>query len=568
MRPARLARAIAAVAVAVTLLVVGSGPAQPKTYFVPVTGSLVVHGFGYGHGHGMSQYGAQGAALAGRSYRQILNYYYPHTRLVRRKGPIRVLITADKSPAVVVMPARGLSVRDPAGDKSWTLPNPARIDRWRLKPMKGKPSRTVVAYQAGDHWHRWNVPGRGSFAGDAQFDADRAIGLVLPDSTVLRYHGALRAAVPDSGSRSRDTVNVVSLDDYVRGVIAAEMPASWAQPALRAQAVAARTYGTYLRRANVGHYYQICDTTACQVYGGASAQARSTNTAVNKTARRILTYRGEPALTQFSASSGGWTSAGGQPYLPARKDRYDGWPGNGVHRWSVRISTGELESAYPQLGRLQAIRVTEREGHGKWGGRVSQLSLEGSEASVRLTGDEFRWLYGLRSTWFSVEPTPIIAAWRHLGGRTSPLGAPKSPEQPVSASHAPLGARQTFAHGRFYWSRPTGALPLRGPILHRYRYAGGPVSRYGFPMTNVMPTAGGGSKARFQRGMFFHSAATGPRPVYGRILDAYARRHYSAGRLGYPVTSVRKTDHGLRSRFQHGTISWQRQTDKIKVVVR
>lgn len=562
-------RGVAAVVTAVAFTALAApAPAAARTYYVPVTGTLVLHGHGYGHGHGMSQYGAQGAALAGKSYREILKFYYPHTQLAKHDGPIRVLLTADTSSDVVVRPVRGLIVRDVADRKAWALPGRAAIDTWRLKPTGSDPTRTSVQYHDSRGWHRWAVPGRDTFAGDAQFEADRAMGLVLPSGSVVRYRGALRAAVPYAGSTVRDTVSVLPMDDYVRGVIAREVPASWAPAALRSQAVAARTYAAYLQRANAGRYYQICDTTACQVYGGASAETRATDAAVKATAGQILTYDGRPAFTQFSASSGGRTASGGQPYLPAKRDPYDGWDGNTVHSWTARITTASLESRYPQLGRLEAVHVTSRDGNGKWGGRVRQVVLDGSRSNVALSGDDLRWAYGLRSTWFTFEPTPIITAWRQLGGAKSRLGTPKSVEEQVTDTHGDLGARQVFENGRMYWTRDTGAQALRGPILRRYRHAGGPGSRYGFPVSGVQRTADGGSKARFDTGMFFRSKATGPRPVYGRILAAYGNRHFSAGRLGYPVTAVTPIQGGLRSHFQHGTITWDRSTDKVTVVVR
>jgi uncharacterized protein with LGFP repeats len=186
---------------------------------------------------------------------------------------------------------------------------------------------------------------------------------------------------------------------------------------------------------------------------------------------------------------------------------------------------------------------------------------------VSLSGDDMRWAYGLRSNWFTIEPTPIIEAWRKLGGNRSALGAPRSAEELVTGPRGREGARQVFADGRMFWSRATGAHELHGPILRRYQHAGGAGSRHGFPLTGVKRTAEGGAKVRFQTGMFFWSRATGPRPVYGRILAAYGNRHFSAGRLGYPVTPVQQIEGGLRSRFQHGTISWDRSTDKVTVTV-
>ena len=71
-----------------------------------------------------------------------------------------------------------------------------------------------------------------------------------------------------------------------------------------------------------------------------SAEFSSTNEATTATAGQIRTYHGAPAFTQFSASSGGWTSDGGKPYLPAQKDPYDGWSGNRVHTWSTTVTSG------------------------------------------------------------------------------------------------------------------------------------------------------------------------------------------------------------------------------------
>jgi SpoIID/LytB domain protein len=190
------------------------------------------------------------------------------------------------------------------------------------------------------------------------------------------------------------------MDNYLRGVVPLEMPASWSKQALRAQAVVARTYAAFERRAHRRGHYQICDTTSCQVYGGASAEYRRTNRAVRKTAGRIVTYRGRPAFTQFSSSSGGWTSAGGQRYLAARRDPWDDWPGNSVHTWTTTIDASRLENSYPGIGRLKRMRV-HRDGNGHWGGRIVTATLVGSAGRVTVTGDSLRWAFGLRSTWFN-----------------------------------------------------------------------------------------------------------------------------------------------------------------------
>ena len=112
-------------------------------------------------------------------------------------------------------------------------------------------------------------------SGDAQFSAGgRPITLVTPGGRVA-YRGILRSATPsdlEPGAVDRDTVNVVPLDDYVRGVVPQEVPAQWPTQTVRSQAVAARTYAAHEAAAPADRHYQLCDTAHCQVYGGFSAE--------------------------------------------------------------------------------------------------------------------------------------------------------------------------------------------------------------------------------------------------------------------------------------------------------
>ena len=401
------------VAAAATTLVVplvaalpGTGATAEPADFVPFAKTWTIDGHGYGHGHGMSQYGAQGAALQGLSYADILNFYYPGTRSAQGNRRIRVLIGADWTSDLQVRPRRGLKVRDLTDNASWTLPARGGVDRWQLRPVTA--ASTVVRYHDSVGWHRWGIPdGRGTFAGDAQFRAPGGLTLLVPgggDVVPRKYRGVLRMVQPYRAAPVRDTVNVVTLDEYVKGVVPDEMPTSWHPQALRAQAVAARTFAAWQRAQNTDRYYQICDTLACQVYGGRDAEVASTNDAVMATAGQILTYDGKPALTQFSASSGGWTAAGGVSYLPAKRDPYDRFDGNDMHDWTVTVTPASLARTNPEIGKLVSLRVTQRDGHGEWRGRVQQIVLEGTRGTASLTGDEFRWHYDLRSTWFAITP--------------------------------------------------------------------------------------------------------------------------------------------------------------------
>jgi stage II sporulation protein D len=557
--PLRLAAgslvATLALAASMTVAVGGSARAD-QTYYVPVSRSWVLLGHGFGHGHGMSQYGAQGAALQGVGYRGIIGFYYPHTTWARAKGKIRVLISAATSSDLVVQPAKRLTVRDLRDGAHWRLPHRGGIDLWRLTPVRD--GSTAVQFHNAKGWHHWRIPdGRASFRSDGQFQAARPLNLVLASGT-RRYRGALRLVRPAPGSSSRDTVNVLSMDAYVQGVVPYEMPASWRQQALRAQAVAARTFAAWERSQHAHGSSQICDTTSCQVYGGVAAEQRSSNVAVHATAGQIVTYHGRPAMTQFSSSSGGWTVSGGIAYLPARADPYDGFAANPMHSWRKRVSTASLHRAYPGIGRLVDLRVTSRDGHGAWQGRIERAVLEGTKGRVHVTGDDLRWHYGLLSAWFAVKSTAITKRWRNLGGKRSPLGRATSGEYRVLH-----GAAQNFARGRILWNRRTGAHELTGAILGKYRVVGGPASRLGWPVTGMSPAPRHGNKARFQRGAIYTHRGAGSHLVFGPVMDRWRRSGGANGSFGYPTRDLQLVRGGVVGRFQHGVIRWDRSSNRF-----
>ena len=282
---------------------------------VPHQATITIRGHGFGHGHGMSQYGAEGAAREGLTYRQIADFYYQGTSWGTARGRVDVLITGDTSDDLVVLARKGLVLRDRATGEKTELPDNGAT-RWRIVPAKGGQSR--VGYLDGT-WHSW-----GTLKGEGEFSAHaKPVTLVTPSGN-RAYRGRLRAAAPSDGSTARSTVNDVSLESYLKGVVPLEMPALWSPEAVRAQAVAARTYAAYERDHPLGSDYQICDTSSCQVYGGYDAEHPASNSAVDATRQQVLLASGKPAFTQFGASSGGWTSAGSVSYLPARQDPYDG----------------------------------------------------------------------------------------------------------------------------------------------------------------------------------------------------------------------------------------------------
>jgi stage II sporulation protein D len=400
-RPTPLTAAVTGVLTAVALALGGASVAEGAgavpSVRVPDHATLKISGRGFGHGHGMSQYGAQGAARQGRSAQQIVAFYYPGTKTGRAGGKVKVLISADTDNNTTVLTSPGLRVVDLGNGSSHPVPTAGAIGkatRWRLSPARA--GRTTVAYRT-ETWHTWRT-----LAGDGEFLASRPLTLVVGSGNVT-YRGILQSRTPLGGPATRRiTVNKVSLEAYVQGVIPREMPASWLPAALRAQAIAARTYASFEARSSTDPLVNLCDTSACQVYGGKSAEFSTTNEATAKTAGVIRTFHGAPAFTQFSASNGGWLAKGSQPYLVAKKDPFDPWSGNPYRSWTVNVTAAAVEKAFPGIGNLTNISVTARDGHGVLGGRVLRMKLVGSTGTATPSGDTFRIALGLRSTWFAV----------------------------------------------------------------------------------------------------------------------------------------------------------------------
>jgi len=384
---------VLALAATVAATLVGSSPASADTsYTVPTPATITITGDGYGHGKGMSQYGAYGAARQGLTFKQIVTFYYPSTALGETGCQVKVLISADDDRDLVVDAARGLTVRALASGRSWK-PDVPRASRWRILPSG---SRTQISYRTSG-WHSWRT-----VRGDVQLSAgSRPLTLRTPDGPVA-YRGALRSTFRND---TRVTVNVVPMESYVRGVVPSEMYAPWPQQALRAQAVASRTYAAYEREHTSNTAYDLCDTAACQAYGGYTAEAASSDDAVAATARRIVTYQGATAFAQFSASNGGWTVAGQFPYLPAQQDPYEG-TSKDYYRWSVTLTDADIEKAF-NLEDLTSIGIETRDGNDRdagRGGRVDTVRLVSSGGfDGTVSGEKFRSKFGMRSTLFSID---------------------------------------------------------------------------------------------------------------------------------------------------------------------
>jgi stage II sporulation protein D len=401
-RPGRLLGLAVVSAVLSTLLLVDALPARADPVVAPKSGSFTVRGSGWGHGWGMSQYGAYGAARQGLSWPRILAFYYPGT--VRTSLPprsmLKVWVTSDNDGSLRVLPSPGLNVRDGVGGR-FTVPTGSKYVSWRVARYG---SGYRLTYRTADG--RNVVQRTGLSKGTWSFySPSRSVRVLLPSGSIRTYRGSM--ALIKWGTSGR-TINRVLVEDYVRGVVPAEMPTSWPADAVRAQAVAARSYAVRLRTTRRYASYDLCDTTACQVYRGMGAETPAGDAAVRATKGTILTYRGAVALTQFASSNGGHSAQGDFPYLRPKPDPYDGAVRS--QAWTRTVTAAQVERAWPSVGSLRGLQVTARDGAGSWGGRVSTVKVIGSRGTVSVAGSTFQSRFSLRSRLFTITGASPAAA--------------------------------------------------------------------------------------------------------------------------------------------------------------
>jgi SpoIID/LytB domain protein len=340
----------------------------------------------------MSQWGAYGAASVGRlSWQSILAFYYPGTRLANLGNPtIRVRLDVVSRTAMELPAQSGLRF---AGALLPTTISGAKITGYRVA------SRSAGGLQVSVHTSAGWKPYRSSGSPAAFTSPSGQVVVKIAGGAGRAYRGSVVAN--RASSTTILPVSVLPMESYLRAVVPAEMPASWHTNALRAQAVAARTYADFDRvRAPAGRTYDTCDTTSCQMYSGVPAEAAAANTAIAATAGKILTSGGRPAFTQFGSANGGWSSAGSQPYLVAKADPYDGAIANGANSWTKSVTVASIQAHWPAIGTYRGLRIVTRDGHGQWGGRVLKAVIVGSAGSVSTTGAAIRSALGLRSEWF------------------------------------------------------------------------------------------------------------------------------------------------------------------------
>ncbi|MBD3881950.1 SpoIID/LytB domain-containing protein [Phormidium tenue FACHB-886] len=216
-----------------------------------------------------------------------------------------------------------------------------------------------------------------------------------------RWYRGSTCVVPTSGGLT--AVNYVDLEQYLYSVVGSEMPTDWNLEALKAQAVAARSYVLYQRNGGANAVFDVGNTTAWQVYGGLEEESASTRAAVDATQGQVLTYQGQIIDAVFHSCAGGrtenvedvWTSP--LPYLRSVESPDLDSPNC---RWAKTVPMDELKQHYNDVGMIQALipeKVTA-------GGRIVKIRLQGSEGDRIIDGDDLRDALGLRSAPFQIIP--------------------------------------------------------------------------------------------------------------------------------------------------------------------
>ncbi len=435
--PARPASALVACILALLALAVAAGPALAAwpTRVTTLGTSVTFYGRGAGHGVGMSQYGARGRAKAGESATQILAAYY---RTARRAttDPDRVVrvLLLDAAPATAAKPLviHGRDGTWTVGGLDGTFPADGVLRVWQ-------PDVALADVPApGPELEIQDASGTTLIAGPAPAKvvvrpADPATRLELDAKgpTHDTYRGALKVVL--DGARAR-VVNRVGLDDYLRGVVPAEMPSSWPGAALRAQAIASRSYAVRRLHPDTGAW-DLFDDSRTQVYLGAEVETDRTNAIIDDDPGAILVKgKHDRAINAFYHSTGGGATENNEyafvgstgavtatpvKYLRGIADRAaDGTPFDAASPWAswrtptltrAQLSAILAKDPRTNVGDLTKLDLTHR----GVSGRLYRVTVTGSKGSKTVSASIFVSVYNagrpadsipLRSTLFDTRP--------------------------------------------------------------------------------------------------------------------------------------------------------------------
>ncbi len=370
--------------------------AQSAGYSTPTLDAddyVTFNGAGWGHGVGISHQSLPSRIAAGQTARTILGFYYPGTVLTGgwTMNDLRVhLASASRSRF------------RPRGPFELVLDGTA--------VYSSSTTELFTVSRAGDGWSVTSGGGNSLCPGETcrgDILQIRTADGTAVESSATRHsysHGQVTLSKMPGNTWYRIVLANLDIELYLRGV--AEVPPDWPAEALRAQAIASRTYALHVARENRSSDtwlvpFDLYSTTMSQVYSGNTRELSARNgpwlQAVADTAGQVLTYGGEPALTLFTTSGGGYTENSGyvfneqHPYLTATSDPFVA--GDPYTPWTRTYSVSALSrwlagAADTNVGTLRRIEVS---GNISVSGRIDRATVRliGTAASRSVSGSRF-----------------------------------------------------------------------------------------------------------------------------------------------------------------------------------
>jgi stage II sporulation protein D len=212
------------------------------------------------------------------------------------------------------------------------------------------------------------------------------------------YRGTTRLI---NQGNSLTAINKVDLEQYLYSVVGAEAISTWPIEALKAQAVAARSYALYKRKTEHNNLYDVDTTIGTQVYQGLNTEYTTTHQAVNSTLGQVMTYNGQVILAAFHSSSGGhtenvedvWTQP--LPYLRAVVDYDQKAP---VFEWNKVFPVSQISTLVGGVGQIKTLIPEDTTPHG----RIVSMKVVGDRGTATVSGNQLRKALDLRSTLFRI----------------------------------------------------------------------------------------------------------------------------------------------------------------------
>jgi len=396
-----------------------------------VPNEWIIVGSGWGHGVGLSQYGALGQALDGRSWQDILSHYYPGTSLSDSPVDKQIIVGLSQDKTAVFVRLDKLT-EDAQLEMSIDGNPVATIGSGTIIRIESNGNSVVTSGGADGRAEARGTGKKISFrisAGSGLINTnsgtpDTNAGSALSSPGHRYKYGTLNVVYGGDNDGRADLYTSISMrlaDEYVLGI--GEMSSSWPKAALVAQVVASRSYG--LGKANSGirgncgcHIY---NNATDQVYVGYSKESDAWKDAVNSALNgagqpAVLTFGGKAITAYFASSTGGRTMStldawGGNVAWSQSVD--DNWSLNARNpnsRWGVRMSQSAMAAALG-LSNVQSIDVVERYSSGA---AKTLVAKDSNGGSVTLSGRTFQARMKLKSTY--VVGAVDIALADTLGG--------------------------------------------------------------------------------------------------------------------------------------------------------